>query len=120
MFFTLIGFVRMSESGQVFAEVFYCTAVFCIHSPEIELSHKLGYNAIKVSILFGVCPRSLPAGAWRTERGIVAVPRVQLRWRRGDLELDAFAARDARADRQKYGFEVIKGDTLAENLIVPL
>ena len=63
----------MSESGQVFAAVFYCTAVFCIHLPEIELSHKLGDNAIKVSILFGVWPQSLPAGAWRTERGLVAV-----------------------------------------------
>ena len=58
----------MSESGQVFAAVFYCTAVFCIHLPEIELSHKLGYNAIKVSILFGVYPWSLPAGAYAYAR----------------------------------------------------
>ena len=46
----------MSESGQVFAAVFYCTAVFCIHLPEIELSHKLGYNAIKVSFFLGSIP----------------------------------------------------------------
>ena len=106
--------------GKFLLQFFFCTAVFCIHFPEIELSHKLGYNAINVSILFGVYHRSLPAGAWRTERGLVAVPRVLLCGRRGNLELDAFAARDARADRQKYGFEVIKGDTLAEKLIVSL
>ena len=50
----------MSESGQVFAAVFYCPVVFCIHLPEIELSHKLRDNAIKVSILFGGLSRSFP------------------------------------------------------------